>query len=118
MESLHRGDIVTVAFPYTDLTSQKRRPALVLNENTEAGDVILAFIGTHLPAQSTAVSVILQSADQDFSGTGLKSDSVVRLEKLATIERRLITRRIGKLTSAQMAGVDLGLLAALRIVAN
>ncbi|NUO82534.1 type II toxin-antitoxin system PemK/MazF family toxin [candidate division KSB1 bacterium] len=84
MESLQRGDIVTVAFPYTDLTMLKRRPALVLNEKTEEGDVILAFIGTHFPAKATATSIILLSTDQDFSSTGLKSDSVLRLDKLAT----------------------------------
>lgn len=59
MQNLHRGDIVIVAFPYTDLSMQKRRPALVLNEETEEGDVILAFIGTHLPDNATVTSVIL-----------------------------------------------------------
>lgn len=97
-ESLHRGDIVIVAFPYTDLSMQKRRPALVLNERTEEGDVILAFIGTRLPDQATATSIILRSGDQDFAGTGLKIDSVIRLDKLATLERHLITRRIGMLS--------------------
>lgn len=57
MEKLQRGDLVIVAFPFTVLTMQKRRPALVLNESTEEGDVILAFIGTHLPPQATPTSI-------------------------------------------------------------
>ncbi|MEK7727575.1 MAG: type II toxin-antitoxin system PemK/MazF family toxin [candidate division KSB1 bacterium] len=118
MENLQRGDLVVVAFPYTDLSQQKRRPALVLNENTEEGDVILAFIGTHLPSQLNPTSIILRCDEQNFANTGLKADSVIRLDKLATIERRLITRRIGKLTSAQMPAIDLGLLFALRITLN
>ena len=87
MEKLQRGDLVVGAFPYTDFSMQKRRPALVLNENTEEGDVILAFIGTHLPSHATPTSIFLLQDDPDFMITGLKSDSVLRLDKLATIER-------------------------------
>lgn len=118
MEKLQRGDLVIVAFPFTDLTMQKRRPALVLNESTEEGDVILAFIGTHLPPQATPTSIFLLRDDPSFITTGLKSDSVLRLDKLATIERRLITRRIGKLPATFMTTIDSGLLAALRMAGN
>jgi mRNA interferase MazF len=82
---LARGDIVVAAFPYTDLSMQKRRPALVLNENTEQGDVILAFIGTQIPPQLSPTVVMLESTDSEFSQTGLKTDSFIRLDKIATI---------------------------------
>jgi len=113
--ALARGDIVVAAFPYTDLSGQKRRPALVLNENTEYGDVILAFISTQVPAYSSPTSILLANTDPDFQQTGLKTDSVIRLDKLATIERRLITRRLGKLGQSKLSSVDKALLVALHI---
>lgn len=61
--TLARGDIVLAAFPYTDLSMQKRRPALVLNENTDQGDVILAFISSQIPSNPPATSLLLESFD-------------------------------------------------------
>jgi len=112
---LTRGDIVVAAFPYTDLSGQKRRPALVLNDNTAHGDVILAFISTQIPSQLSPTSILLTNTDPDFQQTGLKTDSVIRLDKLATIERRVITRRLGKLSPSKLFVVDKALLAALQI---
>lgn len=90
---LRRGDIVLTAFPYTDLSMQKRRPALVLNESTDQGDVILAFISSQIPSNIPATSLLLESSTPEFLQTGLKVGSVIRFDKLATIERHLITRR-------------------------
>ncbi|MDZ7361229.1 MAG: type II toxin-antitoxin system PemK/MazF family toxin [candidate division KSB1 bacterium] len=109
---LTRGDIVVAAFPYTDLAGQKRRPPLVLNDNTEHGDVILAFISTQIPSQLSPSSVLLTNTAPDFQQTGLKTDSVIQL---ATIERRLITRRLGKLSPGKLFAVDKALLVALQI---
>jgi mRNA interferase MazF len=43
MEGLVAGDVVVVPFPFTDLTSQKVRPALVA-ASLDRGDVLLCQI--------------------------------------------------------------------------
>jgi len=112
---LQRGDIVSAWFPFTDLSMQKLRPALVLNENTDQSDVILAFISTHTPPTPTPSMVILKKSAPDFQQTGLKTDSVIRLDKIATIERSLLTRRLGKLVQSKMPLIDQALISALHI---
>ena len=44
---LMRGDIVLLAFPFTDLSSHKTRPA-VISESSET-DVVVAFISSVIP---------------------------------------------------------------------
>ena len=46
-----QGDIVLVSFPFTDLSSSKRRPALVLSPdsfNAAGEDLVLAAVTSHI----------------------------------------------------------------------
>ena len=45
---MKKGDIVLVRFPFTDMSSEKLRPALVLAPENQEKDVVLAFITTQL----------------------------------------------------------------------
>ena len=45
MERFIKGDVVITPFPYSDLTAQKRRPALVISV-LSGSDVILCQITT------------------------------------------------------------------------
>jgi len=91
---LRRGDIVLVLFPFTDLSGTKRRPALIVGR-VESDDLVLAFITSRLPAGSPLSAHSLVPGDPEFRATGLKVPSSVRLDKLATLHRRLVTRRLG-----------------------
>lgn len=95
--SFEPGDLVSVEFPFSDLLGQKRRPGLVLAVDEK--DVLLARITTR-PAR-TPSDVLLQ----EWASAGLPLASTVRLTKLASVDRRLIHRRIGHLQSADAAAV-------------
>ena len=110
-----RGDIVLVPFPFTDLTGQKRRPAVVLAIGAHSDDVILAFISSIVPKTLGNADLLLQIDNKHFKQTGLKVSSIIRLNKLATIEKRLIRRRLGKLHATQLPKIDRALIAALEI---
>lgn len=100
---LQRGDVVIAAFPFTDLSANKRRPALVLTA-THA-DVILAFISSVLPPTFNSNEIPFIPTDADFIQTGLKVPSILRLDKLATIDKQLVTRRIGRLSKQRLQAV-------------
>jgi mRNA interferase MazF len=90
-----KGKIVLVPFPFTDLTASKLRPALVLMEGER--DCVVAFISSRVPAQPSSTQVLIQQNHRDFPMTGLKTSSVVVLDKIATISRNLILGEIGEL---------------------
>lgn len=105
---MKKGDIVSVDFPFTDLSGTKRRPALFLT--ADGTDATLAFITTQTQ-QARQADVLLTPS----SLNGLKLPSVVRTGKFATLNQRLIHGKLGELTSAEIVAVDAGLVQSLDI---
>ena len=92
--SLKRGDIVLVPFPFTDLSSTKVRPAVLISADKQRNDVIIAFISSITENLHTH-DVVLKNTDTDFLRTGLKKSSVFKMDKLLTISSVLVLRRLG-----------------------
>lgn len=88
---MKKGDIVLVPFPFTDLSSTKTRPALVLVAGER--DVTVAFITTQLH-WSENWDLQLDATNQN----GLKKKSIVRLAKITTLEQSLVLGRLGRLS--------------------
>ena len=84
-----RGDIVLVPFPFTDLSSSKRRPALIVSPdwfNSSNQDLVLVAITSQIGDDPR--SVLLDEAD--FVGGRLPKRSMVKLAKVFTIHSALI----------------------------
>jgi mRNA interferase MazF len=97
------GDVIIVPFPFTDRTTTKRRPALVLSNaafNAATGHVIAAMITS--AKQSAWASDV---AVTDLGAAGLSVPCVVRM-KLFTLETGLVVRKAGRLGAADAAGVQ------------
>ena len=90
MHNYQIGEIVLLAFPYTDQRDVKRRPALVLLD-TGNGDVVVARVTSQQVQTEYDVRLI------EWKQAGLLLPSVVRLHKLATLQKTLAERRLGVL---------------------
>jgi len=88
-----KGKIVLIPFPYTDLSSSKLRPALVIHEDEQ--DAVVAFISSKTSG-TRKTSVFVDERHRDFILTGLKTSSAIRLDKVATILKSLIVGEIGE----------------------
>jgi len=106
--SLRRDDVVLVSFPFSDLSGQKLRPALVVGRPL-GDDVILAFITSRTDAVVAAAEHALTPHDPEFTRTGLRTSSRVRLNKVAPLHRALIRRRLGHIGPRTKLAVDRGL---------
>ena len=99
-----QGDIVLVSSPFTDLTSSKRRPALVLSPdsfNAAGEDLVLAAITSHITGDPNAVHLWRG----DFAEGGLPKPSIVKTAKLFTMQASLVAKRIGALRIGKMEEV-------------
>jgi mRNA interferase MazF len=100
MAGFMKGDVVIVPFPFADLSSSKRRPALVLAEAGE-DDLVLSQITSQGIRDSHAVEI----SASDFGNGGLKVTSNVRPNKLFTAEAGIIAYKAGSLKSEKTADV-------------
>jgi mRNA interferase MazF len=89
------GDLVLVPFPFTDQSTSKRRPAVVVSSDAyhrERADlVILAVTSQARPAASVGEVAVAK-----WKEAGLLKPSVLK-PVLATIERSLVLRKLGRL---------------------
>ena len=78
-----KGKIVLIYFPFTDLTGRKLRPALVLYDS--GSDVVVAFISSKIEKYDPETDILITKSHPKFHHTGLKTDSVLKLSKIATL---------------------------------
>lgn len=92
---LRQGDIILVPFPFADLAGIKLRPAVVISADPQHSELILACITSVTTNRSPRrADLELLRGDAEFAGTGLKVNSLVRFDKLVTVSRTLISRRL------------------------
>lgn len=96
---MNKGDIILIPFPFTDLSGNTNRPALVLI-NGEM-DVTFAFISTQLKWKEET-DIILTPSDLN----GLKKESLIRLSKIATIDKVLTLGLLGKIDNQIMKQIN------------
>lgn len=96
-------DVVVVPFPFTDRTTVKRRPALILSDaetfNKHVGQSVLAMI-TSARNSDWPLDVEIE----DLDSAGLPSASIVRM-KLFTLDDQLVVRKIGVLADHDRSAV-------------
>jgi len=96
---MEKGDVVLIPFPFTDLKGNKNRPALVLISGSL--DITVSFISTQLKWKEEYDIELKPS-----SANGLKKDSLLRLSKLATIDKELALGKLGTISKADMVIVN------------
>ncbi len=104
---MRRGTVVLTPFPFTDLAGAKVRPAVVGSRTDRPGDdVVLAFVSSVAASRLLPTELSLGPSHRDFRATGLKVPSVIRCDKLATVEHRIILGELGVLSPGLLNEVD------------
>lgn len=92
------GEVYICQFPFTSGAASKTRPALVLFDLRH--DAIICRI-TSVPHGG-----VLDIAITDWLQAGLLKPSVARLDRIVTAERTVFMRRLGVLSSKDLAAVQ------------
>jgi mRNA interferase MazF len=89
------------------LSANKIRPAVCLTGEIQPfGHVVLAFITSQISAKPSDTDFIIETSDADFTNTGLKVSSTVRLHRLMTVSKTIIRRELGELSIRQQNEIE------------
>jgi mRNA interferase MazF len=111
MTVYNRGDVVLVQFPFASAAASKQRPAVVISSleyHRSGPDVLIASITSNLTAYPHAGD----HAIADWQAAGLMLPSLAQA-KIATVERGMVRRRLGRLNPEDWEAVQSGLRLAL-----
>jgi mRNA interferase MazF len=104
--SFSRGEVVLLPIPFTDLSSRKVRPAIVVGHSAHSGDLFVV-----------PVSSVLKNVDlvlQDWKGAGLNVLCGVK-SQIATVEEVMVVKSVGRLRAQDLAALEKRLRMWLRI---
>lgn len=92
--SFSTNEVVLLPIPFTDLTSRKVRPAVVVGHSTYVGDLFVIPISSQLQN----VDILLE----DWREAGLNVPCGLK-SQIATVESRLVIKLVGTLSSVDQA---------------
>lgn len=95
---MKEADIVLTPIPQAD-GKIKNRPVILLRELPPDRDFLVCGVSTQLHQQVQGFDDIISPSDPDFSATGLRSQSLIRLGFLAVLPRNQIIGSIGAISS-------------------
>jgi mRNA interferase MazF len=94
-----KGKIVLIQFPFDDLSSSKVRPAYCLTNKIGAYQhIIFCLITSRIPENPLHTNIILRPENPDFTMSGLRKSSTIRLDHLVTLRASLIQRELDSLS--------------------
>lgn len=101
MERFVKGDVVVLPFPFSDLSSSKKRPALVI-ANLPGEDIILCQITSKIRSDEYSLTL----TESDFKQGGLKLMSAIKPQRIFTAARSIILYKVGSLKELKIKEVE------------
>lgn len=96
-----QGDILLIPVPFTDLSSKKKRPVVVISNNQynqSSKDILVAAI-TSNPIQ---VNYSIQVRSFDLIEGKLKRPSKIRVDKIYSLSQGIAIRKFGKISTEKL----------------
>ena len=91
----NQGEILLIPIPFSDLSSNKKRPVLVLSNdkyNSIASDIIVAAITSNIDNKYTEIKI----TNDDMQDGVLKVDSCIRTDKIYTLAQTIVINSFGR----------------------
>ncbi len=92
-----RNDVILLPIPFTDLSSSKVRPAIVVGHGSWSGDLFVVPVTSQLSNADMLLN--------DWQAAGLNVPSGIK-GQICTVEDRLVRKVVGTISSADQAALN------------
>lgn len=102
-------DIILIPIPFTDLASQKKRPAIVISfdkYNDTSEDIIVVALTSTVKKQDFTIVI----TSEDLEDGKLKATSMISVDKIYTLNKSIVLKKFGKIKSPVFAKIKTSLL--------
>lgn len=104
------GQIILFKFPQANLVQSKLRPALLIGKLPgNYDDWLICMISSQVYHYIPDFDEIVQEKDPDFVESGLKTVSVIRVERLAVIEGSILLGAVGRISPDRLQRIKIHL---------
>jgi len=92
-----KNSIVLIPFPFDDFLNTKVRPAICFTHVFgKYNHIVVAFISSNLNIYTDPSDILVLKNEAISHKTGLKTDSVIKLNRMVTLPNNLIQRKLGE----------------------
>lgn len=103
---IQEGQVVLFKFPQTDQIPGKYRPALVIRKIPGPyDDWLICMISSQLSQEIPDFDEIVRESDADFGMSGLKTCSIIRISRLAVVNKTILLGSIGNINSPRLTSI-------------
>ena len=107
MITYDRGDVVLVPFPFSDQTTTKKRPAVVVSSsifNKQSPDMVILAVTSKINSTVGIGECLIE----DWQAAGLLKPSAIK-SAISTVEQTLVLRKLGGLSPSDIAAMNAAL---------
>ena len=94
-----QGDIVLIPIPFTDLSSQKRRPVIIIS-NDRYNHITQDIVVVAMTSNPAKVDYSFTITSSDLEAGNLNRPSKVRVDKVYTLSKSIVVKTFGKVNSS------------------
>ena len=92
---LNQGDIVLIPIPFTDLSSQRRRPVIIISNDTYSRKT-MDIVVVAMTSNPTVVDYSFTITSSDLEQGKLNRPGKVRVDKIYTLSQSIVVRTFGR----------------------
>ncbi len=97
------GQLALLRFPLADTAGSKLRPVLVLRRLPGAfDDWLVCMVSSRLHQSLDGFDEVVTTESDDFSSSGLKAESVIRISRLAVVSRSALLGSVGTISAMRL----------------